>query len=98
MDVKLGMRNTIKDKTTLSTSRTRTKPCMRCQYGILDTPVEGKLNCFEAGPSNIKLLSKEEVEEMTFCDKMVPWAKMEMDHKEVKDSEIKLVERILGNR
>ena len=99
MDVKFGTQNAIDGGHTLSTSRTETRPCMMCQYGILDIPVEGKMNCFEAGQNNIKQLSKEEVEEMAFCDKIVPWAKMEVAPKGPKeDSDIKMAERLLGNR
>ncbi len=99
MDVKFGTQNAIDGGHTLSTSRTETRPCMMCQYGILDIPVAGKMNCFEAGQTNIKHLSREEVEEMAFCDKMVPWAKIEVVPKKIKEeSDIEIAERLLGNR
>jgi endo-1,4-beta-mannosidase len=72
---------------------------MRCQFGIFDVSTDGKLNCFEAGASNIKLLGKEEVEDMTFCDKMVQWTKMELNDNGAKeDSELKLADKLLRNR
>lgn len=99
MDVKFGTQNAIDGGHTLSTSRTETRPCMMCQYGILDIPVAGKMNCFEAGQNNIKQLSKEEVEEMAFCDKIVPWAKMEVAPKKTEEkSGIEIAERLLGGR
>jgi hypothetical protein len=53
----------------------------------------------EAGTSKIKLLSREEVEEMAFCDKMVPWAKMVLGEKhEDTDSDINKAEKILQRR
>ena len=93
------MQDAIQKKPIPWTPTTRSAPCMRCQFGIFDVPINGKLNCFEAGTSNIKLLTKEEVEDMTFCDKMVHWTKMEFNHKDAKEySELKLAEKLLGNR
>lgn len=74
-------------------------PCMRCQYGIMDVPVEGKMNCFKEGPGKTKSFIREEVEQMTFCDRMVGWAKMELNDLGEKDqTELKKAERILKNR
>jgi hypothetical protein len=99
MEAKLRMQDIVGKKPTLRTQETGPKPCMRCQFGILDVPVDGKLNCLEAGTSNIKLLTKEEVENMMFCDKVVGWTEMVLDHKEAEeDSAIKLAEKILGKQ
>lgn len=94
----LGLQGAMKEKPVQGNSETETRPCMNCQYGIWDTPVYGKMNCLQAGTSNIKHLTREEVEEMTSCDKMVHWVRMKFDHEEAKDSEIELVEKFLGNR
>ncbi|MEE8401599.1 MAG: hypothetical protein V3R86_05555 [Candidatus Hydrothermarchaeaceae archaeon] len=64
----------------------------------MDTPVAGKMNCFKEGPGKTKHLSKEEVEEMTSCDKMVNWVKTDWRHNEVKESELKLVDKILSGK
>lgn len=77
----------------------RSRPCMRCQFGIFDVPVDGMLNCFEAGTSGIKLLTKAEVEDMISCDRMLPWQKMTLvDEKSEEYSGVKAVDRILGNQ
>lgn len=73
-----SMQEVLHETMTPSTPKTRPKPCMRCQYGIMDIPTEGKMNCFEAGQSDVKTLTKEEVEEMVFCDKMAHWAKLDI--------------------
>jgi len=75
------------------------KPCMSCQFGIFDVPKAGKLNCFEAGISKIKILTKEEVEDMMFCNKMEQWTKMDLvQGGEKENSDLELVDRLLGNR
>ena len=82
-----------------TSTTTAVKPCTKCQYGIFDAPVDGKLNCLEEGTSKIKLLTREEVDEMMFCDKMVPWVKLVLGEKyEDIDSDINKAERILQRR
>jgi hypothetical protein len=94
MEAKWRTQNTISEKPIIGP-----RPCTRCQFGIFDAPVPGKMNCLEAGTSNIKQLTKEEVEEMTSCDKMVRWTKMEFNGKDEKGHrELKLAEKLLGNR
>jgi endo-1,4-beta-mannosidase len=77
MDVE-SMQRILHEKPAPRTPKSRPKPCMRCQYGVMDIPTDGKMNCFTEGQSNIKTLTKEEVEEMVFCDKMSSWTKMDI--------------------
>ncbi len=72
------MQEVLHETMTPSNLRTEPNPCRRCQYGIMDIPTDGKMNCFLEGPGNVKTLTKEEVEEMVFCDKMAHWAKMDI--------------------
>ena len=93
------MNEAMHEKPMIRGSINRSRPCMRCQYGIFDVPVDGMLNCFEAGASSIKLLTKQEVEDMILCDKMVQWQKMSLHDEEAEeDSGVKAVARILENR
>ena len=99
MDVELGPYNSAGEEPSVKAQRVVAKPCLRCQYGIFDVPVDGKLNCLEAGMSKVKLFTREEVEEMTFCDKRVHWAKMDLSNKEEKEhSALKMAEEILRRR
>jgi hypothetical protein len=89
----------IAEKQILRTPTAKSKPCMKCQYGIFDVPTDGKLNCLEAGTSDIKLFTREEVENMKFCDRMVHWSKMDLNQDEkTEESALKLAEKILGKR
>lgn len=99
MDVESGHYNSSGEEPSVKAQRTVAKPCLRCQYGIFDVPVDGKLNCLEAGTSKVKLFTREEVEEMTFCDRSVHWAKMDWNSREEKEhSALKMAEEILGRR
>jgi hypothetical protein len=99
MDIKFGLHNSAEEEPSVKAQRTVTKPCLRCQYGIFDVPVDGKLNCLEAGTSKVKLFTRKEVEEMTFCDRRVHWAKMDLKSDEEKDnSALKMADEILGRR
>ncbi len=99
MDVEFGLHNSAEEEPSVKAQRTVTKPCLRCQYGIFDVPVDGKLNCLEAGTNNVKLFTREEVEEKMFCDKRVHWAKMDLNSREEKEhSALKMAEEILRRR
>ncbi len=93
------MEEAITKKPILRATIVSPKPCLSCQFGIFDIPTDGKLNCFEAGASNIKVLTREEVENMAYCDKMVGWTNMELSPKDVKeDAELKAADKLLRNR